>query len=76
MPIYEYTCQSCGHRFEHLTHGQHQAVCPECNGQSLRKHLSTFAVGAGGASTRATREVNGACGMCGDPRGPGSCSIN
>jgi hypothetical protein len=36
-----------------------------------------FAVNtSGGSSTDATSQPVGACGMCGDPRGPGSCSIN
>jgi hypothetical protein len=30
---------------------------------------------AGGGSGQTMSEV-GACGHCGDPRGPGSCSIN
>jgi len=76
MPIYEYTCQSCGHHFEHLSRAQQEAVCPACDGRLLSKHLSTFAVHANGASSRAGADAPGACGMCGDPRGPGSCSIN
>ncbi len=77
MPIYEYTCQSCGHRFEHLTRASEQASCPECDGRSLSKHLSTFAVRANGAPSKSeAAAAPGACGMCGDPRGPGACSIN
>jgi putative FmdB family regulatory protein len=75
MPIFEYTCQSCGHRFEHLTRGQQDAVCPACDGSALAKHLSTFAVRAA-ASPRADAVAPGPCGSCGDPRGPGACSMN
>ena len=75
MPIFEYTCQSCGHRFEHLTRADHEAACPSCDGTTLDKHLSTFAVGANGRPTRADAGIP-ACGACGDPRGPGACSMN
>ena len=75
MPIFEYTCQSCGHRFEHLTRANQDAVCPACEGSALAKHLSTFAVGAN-AATRTAAAAPGPCGSCGDPRGPGACSMN
>jgi putative FmdB family regulatory protein len=76
MPIFEYTCQSCNHRFEHLTRADHQAVCPACDGTALDKRLSTFAVRASGASPRDDFGAPGPCGSCGDPRGPGACSMN
>ncbi len=75
MPLYEYECRGCGHRFEFLTrHGQAPA-CPSCHGEDLQKLLSVFAVNANGGGMKA-REPMGPCGMCGDPRGPGSCSMN
>ena len=52
MPIFEYSCQSCGHRFEHLTRADREAACPACDGKALSKHLSTFAVGANGTGSR------------------------
>ena len=79
MPIYEYTCETCGHHFERLMRAHEEAACPECAGRSLNKHLSTFAVGANGAASKAEAAAPGspgACGMCGDPRGPGACSMN
>jgi putative FmdB family regulatory protein len=76
MPIFEYTCQSCGHRFEHLTRADREAACPACDGHTLSKELSTFAVGANGSASRAEFAAPGPCGSCGDPRGPGACSIN
>ena len=78
MPIFEYTCQSCGHRFEHLTRGNQEASCPACEGGALAKHLSTFAVRANAnAAPRAdAAAAPGPCGSCGDPRGPGACSMN
>ena len=75
MPIFEYSCQSCGRRFEHLTRADRDPVCPACDGHALTKHLSTFAVGANGATSR-NFDVPAPCGACGDPRGPGACSMN
>ncbi|HET7034720.1 MAG TPA: FmdB family zinc ribbon protein [Thermomicrobiaceae bacterium] len=38
MPIYEYACKSCGHRFEQKQsfHDEPVAVCPECGEQVQR----------------------------------------
>jgi putative FmdB family regulatory protein len=83
MPIFEYRCESCGHHFEHLTRADREAACPACASQALSKQLSTFAVGANGTGSRASigadalgAQGGGPCGSCGDPRGPGACSMN
>jgi putative FmdB family regulatory protein len=76
MPIFEYTCQSCGHHFEYLTRAERDATCPACNSTSLSKELSTFAVHGAGAESDTAFSAPGPCGTCGDPRGPGACSIN
>ena len=45
MPIYEYACRSCAHRFELLIRGTSTApVCPECRSADLEKLLSLPAV--------------------------------
>jgi putative FmdB family regulatory protein len=78
MPLFEYACRACGHRFEYLTrHGQSPS-CPACAGADLEKQLSVFAVSAraGGTSSVRSEPAAGPCGACGDPRGPGSCSLN
>lgn len=74
MPIFEYVCQDCNHRFELLVQGSTVAACPKCKTTRLAKQFSAFGVGA--TSSWATTSGSGACGTCGDPRGPGSCSIN
>ena len=74
MPLFEFACRDCGHRFEHLTRAGQQPACPACHGNELDKQLSVFAVSTGGAS--ASKAAPGPCGTCGDPRGPGSCSIH
>ena len=77
MPLYEYACTDCHHRFETLVRGGQTPECPACHGTALEKQLSVFAAHAGGASAAvAEAPMPGACGTCGDPRGPGACSIN
>jgi putative FmdB family regulatory protein len=40
MPIYEYCCETCGHRFERLVRiGAEPPPCPECEG-AVRKLVS------------------------------------
>lgn len=71
MPIFEYICQECRHQFEALVYGQEKAECPKCHATKLEPQLSVFAVATKGPSASPT----GACGSCGDPRGPGACSL-
>jgi putative FmdB family regulatory protein len=46
VPIYEFDCQSCGHRFEELV-GSHvgldaaDVVCPECGSAKVERRIST-----------------------------------
>jgi putative FmdB family regulatory protein len=75
MPLFEYECRACGHHFEYLTRDGRSPACPSCEGEDLQKLLSVFAVGAT-AGQPSTRDAAESCNMCGDPRGPGSCSIN
>jgi putative FmdB family regulatory protein len=78
MPIFEYICKGCDHEFESLVFGKQQAECPKCQSKKLEPQLSVFAVSAkGGSSSHPSFSDGpaGACGSCGDPRGPGSCSM-
>ena len=50
MPIYEYTCESCGHRFDVLQRigeDNSKLTCPECGAPRPEKVLSAFASGGG-----------------------------
>lgn len=41
MPIYEYACESCGHRFEKLVSMSADAPpCPDCEASDVRKLIS------------------------------------
>jgi putative FmdB family regulatory protein len=46
MPIFEYRCESCGHKFETILFGEQKPECPKCHTEKLEKQLSTFAVSA------------------------------
>jgi putative FmdB family regulatory protein len=74
MPIFEYVCKACDHQFEALVYGKEKAECPKCHSQKLAPQLSVFAVTVTAKGSSAARSSGGACGSCGDPRGPGSCS--
>jgi putative FmdB family regulatory protein len=77
MPLFEYACKSCDHQFEVLVRTTNETPeCPSCHSTSLERRLSVFAAHTGGAAARMNAPAAGACGACGDPRGPGACSIN
>jgi putative FmdB family regulatory protein len=77
MPIFEYVCKECKNEFEALIFGKQKAECPKCHSKSLEPQLSVFAVSAKGAASQPSfsAESPSACGSCGDPRGPGACSM-
>lgn len=49
MPIYEYSCQKCGHCFEYLHFVGDDAppTCPKCDAKEVKRQLSCFATGGG-----------------------------
>jgi putative FmdB family regulatory protein len=69
MPLYEYECRKCGHRFEILVYGKVRPVCPNCQGQDLEKAFSTFATSSSdsyaSAATCSMRTPTGGCGSTG-----------
>lgn len=44
MPLYEYDCSGCGHRFEALVRCSTAPSCPACGSEALERLLSSFAV--------------------------------
>jgi len=45
MPIHEYQCKKCGHRFEELILGRAGAddvYCPECGAKRTERLMSAF----------------------------------
>jgi putative FmdB family regulatory protein len=78
MPIFEYICQECQNEFETLVFGHDKAKCPKCQSKKLSPQLSVFAMSTKGRSAKgssAATAPTGGCGSCGDPRGPGACSL-
>jgi putative FmdB family regulatory protein len=75
VPIFEYRCDHCGHRFEAIVlDGRQPDECPRCEQPDLRKQISTFAAHVSGSGSLPSAPA--ACGSCGDPRGPGSCRMH
>jgi putative FmdB family regulatory protein len=57
MPIYEYACRGCGHRFERLVRRssdpvEQRVTCPSCQSDDLEQLLSLFAVSSEGTKER------------------------
>jgi putative FmdB family regulatory protein len=76
MPLYEYACRECAHEFEALVRGSDTPECPACHATSLQRKLSRFAAHTNGSAKPSAANAAGPCGACGDPRGPGACSMN
>ena len=74
MPLFEYSCNACTTQFEVLVRASETPQCPSCQSTSLERKLSTFAARTSAAPVRTSGPA--ACGSCGDPRGPGACSMN
>ncbi len=77
MPIFEYACRDCGHRFETLVRSGATPDCPNCHSGSLDKQLSVFATPAASvaAPPMPAPPMPAPCGSCGHPDGPGSCAF-
>ncbi|MBW1713977.1 MAG: zinc ribbon domain-containing protein [Deltaproteobacteria bacterium] len=64
MPIYEYRCQNCNHKFEELVlSGSKEVKCPKCGQDKVRRQMSAFSccAPAGGAGF----STSGSCGSGG-----------
>lgn len=76
MPIFEYTCDDCGTRFEKLVRrAGDEVLCPSCGEAHLKQEYSTFAAHANGAPKSSAPSSMPSCpgGMC---RNPGMCGMN
>ena len=78
VPIFQYVCRACDHPFEELVFGSEEPACPECQAEDAEKQFSTFASPSSTPDLPPPAALGGmgpgACGTCGDPRGPGACS--
>jgi putative FmdB family regulatory protein len=76
MPIFEYVCRKCDHRFEAIVSHSTVVECPSCASRRLEKQLSVFATSVKGEPVTRASAPAGPCGSCGDRRGPGACAID
>jgi putative FmdB family regulatory protein len=68
MPLYEYTCRSCGKRFEVLQRmgaGSDGVVCPACGSSEVGKQFSTFASASAGGPMPCGAPSASSCGTGG-----------
>jgi putative FmdB family regulatory protein len=75
MPIFEYSCQECGSRFEKLVRNAAESAgmaCPSCGAQRVRQELSVFAAHANTAP-KPSAPAGGPCAGC---RHPEACGFN
>ena len=57
MPIYEYECRECGHRFELIVRLNESPGCPSCHSANLERLISLFAVDAPGTRSKALSAI-------------------
>jgi putative FmdB family regulatory protein len=57
MPLYEYDCRGCKHRFELLVRTGDKPACPACQSEDLERCLSAFAVTTAGLSQSRLKEA-------------------
>ncbi|MBO8127236.1 MAG: zinc ribbon domain-containing protein [Firmicutes bacterium] len=71
MPIYEFQCQSCFHKFETLSRsGDVTPECPQCGSSKVKKLLSSFGFKGKAADGTTTSSSSSGCAGCSG----GSCS--
>jgi putative FmdB family regulatory protein len=60
MPIFEYQCRKCKHRFETIVlSGREKIACPQCQNSAVEKQLSVF------RSPNSDRKASASTGGCG-----------
>ena len=55
MPIYEYSCNGCDHKFELFIRGEMTPMCPECESADLQRLISMPRVHSEGRKQRSLR---------------------
>ncbi|MBN1641002.1 MAG: zinc ribbon domain-containing protein [Anaerolineae bacterium] len=61
MPIFEYVCAECGHKFEKLILSGRRATeirCPACNSAKVEKAISTFGMAGSSGGLGAASGAN------------------
>jgi putative FmdB family regulatory protein len=69
MPIFEYVCKKCHHRFERVVQGRQRPKCPECASARLERQVEAFTHGQPGETPRAINSdsvIAHACALLGN----------
>lgn len=64
MPLYEFTCEKCGHDFEELVSGETVVECPACGSSDTRKVMSACARRRRGDGETGGAAASSGCGSC------------
>jgi putative FmdB family regulatory protein len=59
MPIFEYVCKKCDHRFESIVLGRRRPKCPNCSSGKLERQVETFVQGRAGKRPRGINSADG-----------------
>jgi len=66
MPLFEFTCATCGKNFEELLTladlASPAVACPHCGSTEVRRGLSSFATTGGGGEASGGGGCSGGCG--------------
>jgi len=67
MPIYEFECASCGHRFDRLQKlsDDDPTICPSCGAPQLKRRVSAPSFRLAGSGWRQGRVFGEECSRCG-----------
>ena len=66
MPMFEYQCLACGHRFEALVVASRRPdTCPRCASPMIEKQASTFGMASSTGSGAPARSCGSSCGRTG-----------
>ena len=73
MPIYEYSCGTCGKEFEELVYGSDEAACPDCGSDKTTRLVSCACVRTGSSGDYGSYASSGGGGGCSGCAG-GNCA--
>ena len=74
MPLYEYTCRTCGAEVELLVReSDARPRCPTCGSLALKRKFSTFSSRVRSATTSSAC-ASGACSLAGSSCSTGGCA--
>ena len=64
MPLFEFICEECGTVFEELVRSANNitgVICPDCQGEQVKKKISTFASKVAGGGSFASNISAASC---------------